>query len=364
MRLSLLVSLTVLQAFFLLVCCGSPAAPVESSTILFTLSTRSVSGMGESADACLITAVSEEDTLQTGFSLTGDIVTFALQDLPPEQTRIEAGVYAGGSLIAAGESVCIPSQGDTTQAWLRVLYDGIHGEFRIAWLWGAASSPEPPVSILFVGNSHTYWNGGLDSLLMGLVTSAHPEADVTFSRSAFGGVTLEFHWGNSQTMGMINGGGWDLVVLQENTNRIIANPHLMYQYVELIANAVRATGGRPGVFMNWAREHNPETYDQIASVCTYAGALIDGVTIPVGSAFELVKAEAPHIDLFGPDGVHASPTGNYLAVCVIYAALWGESPAGIEYVNDPSITPEVRLLLQEAAWQAVQQYGSTDWRHF
>jgi hypothetical protein len=48
----------------------------------------------------------------------------------------------------------------------------------------------------------------------------------------------------------------------------------------------------------------------------------------------------------------------------MYAAVRGESPVGILYCNDPEMTESERLILQEAAWSAVQEDGPPDWRHF
>jgi hypothetical protein len=58
-----------------------------------------------------------------------------------------------------------------------------------------------------------------------------------------------------------------------------------------------------------------------------------------------------------PDGVHSNIHGTYLASCVFYACLFGESPEGIDYTPDPIMTPAERTALQKTAWETVLLYN-------
>ena len=51
---------------------------------------------------------------------------------------------------------------------------------------------------------------------------------------------------------------------------------------------------------------------------------------PVGTAFRLFQKEYPDLSLFTSDNKHPSPVGTYLAACVFFKMLTGESPLGLE----------------------------------
>ena len=54
---------------------------------------------------------------------------------------------------------------------------------------------------------------------------------------------------------------------------------------------------------------------------------------PVGLAWQQVRREHPEIGLWDPDGSHPSRAGTYLAACVLYATLFGESPEGLSFTG-------------------------------
>ena len=55
------------------------------------------------------------------------------------------------------------------------------------------------------------------------------------------------------------------------------------------------------------------------------------------------------------DLVHPSIHGTYLAVNVVYATVFGESPVGLAYVPE-YITEEEAAFLQRIAWETVEEY--------
>ena len=64
----------------------------------------------------------------------------------------------------------------------------------------------PPTRILFIGNSYTSLNDGLDKQLKGLAASAETEC------IARGGYTLENHWTDGYALSKLHEGTWDYVV--------------------------------------------------------------------------------------------------------------------------------------------------------
>jgi len=216
---------------------------------------------------------------------------------------------------------------------------------------------EPPQRILFIGNSYTYTNGGIDYHLQELVLSEYQHAEIFCDDITAGGATLESHYNNANTLQTILDENWDIVVLQEQSTRPIDNPQLFYEYATLLDEVITAGGAETAFFMTWALEYDPEMIEGLAFAYNHIGEQLEVIVVPVGRAFELSLTQDPNLPLHVGDGSHPNVHGTYLAVCTFFAAFWQESPVGIEYVNDDSITHDEREFLQSIAWETIQIYG-------
>ena len=93
----------------------------------------------------------------------------------------------------------------------------------------------------------------------------------------------------------------------------------------------------------------------ITNAYNLIGNQLNAEVCPVGRAWEMTLNQNPQFELYSTDGSHPNIKGTYLTVCMFYACLIGESPEGIEFINDISITDEERIFLQNIAWQTFQQ---------
>jgi hypothetical protein len=357
-------TLAVLLSCLFAAGCDNPADQSASSSLLCVLDTRAVSALGYTADSCLYRAVSGGDTLYLSPPVFSEYTEALLSGVPEGNTELLFALFGSDSVLAEGSVQGWSGADDTTLVDIRVRFESSLDRFLLESSWGGADAPTPPCSILFVGNSYTFANGGLDSIFTGLVLSADPVAELYCETIAFGGYTLQNHYESPFTMGAISRGGWDLVVMQEQSTRPVTDPELMYLYAGLLGQAIRNSGGSPGFFMTWARKNDPPMIVPLSHAYFHAGALTDGMVAPVGLAWERVRVAHPDMELYDADGSHPNLRGTYLAACTMYAAAMGESPVGILYSNDPEMTESERLILQEAAWSAVQDNGPPDWRHF
>lgn len=87
--------------------------------------------------------------------------------------------------------------------------------------WSTAQvAPSPamktPHRILFVGNSFTYYNGGLENHFRQLAESARPPRVVVADRVTKGGATLKILQGLEEVHSKIREGHYDVVVLQDD----------------------------------------------------------------------------------------------------------------------------------------------------
>jgi hypothetical protein len=211
-----------------------------------------------------------------------------------------------------------------------------------------------PLKVLFIGNSHTYYND-LDQVLKKLSASPNSPVKIHTARIVEGGATLENHWNNPKTVAMIKAVKWDMVVLQEQSTRPLNNPKAFFGYAMKFNSVIRKNKSKPVLFMMWAKRDWPKMTEKFMKVFTNLGQKMDAYVAPTGLAFQISLKAHPDIPLHDKDGYHSSPHGTYLAACVFYTSLTGRSPIDLS-ARIKKITPKQARYLQEAAWSAVQEY--------
>jgi hypothetical protein len=78
--------------------------------------------------------------------------------------------------------------------------------------------------------------------------------------------------------------------------------------------------------------------------------------IPIGDAFQEERALPDAFSLNRPHNVHANDAGEYLAGCVLYELIYGESAENNSFVPK-GMPPEQAKLLRQIAHQAVVARG-------
>jgi hypothetical protein len=228
------------------------------------------------------------------------------------------------------------------------------------------AAPPLPSKMLFVGNSFTYYNAGINYHMQKMVESSG--IDIGFAAAAFTipSASLWSLWLTNDTLRSLNPGHlfgdankFDAVVLQERA--VLNEVGLFRKSVQLFTTAIRAQGGRPILFMPWPTGDpgDPDMTTIEREHRTIAKELNIEIA-PVGLAMLEAKTRSD-FNIFVADN-HPSRFGTYLATCVIYAVAFGKSPVGNSYRGEfgglPSIPEEDALYLQELAWQVVQSYQS------
>jgi hypothetical protein len=174
--------------------------------------------------------------------------------------------------------------------------------------------------------------------------------------SARSGYTLAAHLASSKTSRNLYRYDWDWVVAQEQSDGIDED---RYPYARTLDALVALAGSRLMFFMTWRDRGDPlADFDSLRGVVGGTEGYVPiaeelGAPIaPVGWAVrEGVRLNVP-VDFWSRDGHHLSKQGRYLAACVLYAALTGESPVGGwapgKYLEDGSAA-----LLQQLAADTV-----------
>ena len=220
-----------------------------------------------------------------------------------------------------------------------------------------------PARVLFIGNSYTYTND-LPGMVAQLALSIGEELET--SMIAPGGYTFQGHTTYGPTQAAIAEGGWDFVVLQEQSQLPSFPPSQVAQQVlpyaaQLVQQVHAASPCAEAVFlMTWGRENGDA--DNCASyppICTYDGMqqrLRDSYVLmasdndawcaPVGAVWRAYRAAHPGDGLYS-DGSHPNVLGSYIAASTLVSTMLRGSVTGATY-EPPGLLPgqagDVRVL--------------------
>ena len=196
---------------------------------------------------------------------------------------------------------------------------------------------------LFLGNSYTYVNN-LPQLIADVAVSM---GDILiYGSHTIGGYTLEQHFADSNSTNKIKAGGWDYVILQDQSEAPAledysgAGASYLCSLIEEYAPCARAM-----FYMTWGRKNGDTLYCPTwPPVCTYAGmdsllhlrymemASINHAEVsPVGAVWKYIRQNYPSINLYEPDESHPSVSGTYVAACCFYTSLFKKDPTLISY---------------------------------
>jgi len=224
------------------------------------------------------------------------------------------------------------------------------------------ATPEPTAApqykILFVGNSLTFWNSGLQYYIARLADSADLPLIVKAYSVVEPGATLETMWKQTGARGMIEKNNYDVVILQDALPN--TNVEMFHTYAREFIEEIRDAGAEPVLFMTWARKEL--TTEEIAQAYLDIATELDVAVAPVGLAWQRAMEERPELDMYDTDKIHPSIHGSYLTVNVMYATIFGESPVGLSYLplGNPGVTEEEAAFLQRIAWEMAQESPAQD----
>lgn len=190
--------------------------------------------------------------------------------------------------------------------------------------------------ILFVGNSFTfYWN--LPNQVEKMAQQQKIQWDV--SQTTAGGATLRDHWQgnkNLKTKKILSETFYDRIIFQDQSTYPIKFKDTTEFYFSKLKSLLPLQT-KVYLYATWMYPNFPvdgkvsNDSNEIESNLELIGNQHKDVeTIPVGRAFDLFSTLYPEIRLLTDDDKHPSPNGTYLAACVIYATLSGQSAIGLD----------------------------------
>ena len=206
--------------------------------------------------------------------------------------------------------------------------------FAAAFLAAVAlAAPEPAAKapdrlrVLFVGNSFTYVND------LPRIVEAMSHADggpkIEWRMVAFPGFSLEDHWRQGDARRAISESPWDFVVMQQGPSSTDEGREVLTEYAQRFAPSIRKAGAKPAFYGVWPASVRTQDYPGAEESYRQAARMVQGVLLPAAEAWQRAFRLDKSVALYGPDGLHPSPEGSYLAALVIYAGLTGRPVANV-----------------------------------
>ena len=206
------------------------------------------------------------------------------------------------------------------------------------------------MKVLFIGNSFTARNN-VAGLIAQLAESRGKQLQHRLISA--GGASLRMHWNKGDAQKAIQQSRYDYVVLQEQSTLPIKNPLRMHENIRLFDQEIKASGAKTALYLTWARRNVPETQKAITDAYLTIGEELGAAIVPVGIAWQNFIRKHSHPVLHDADKSHPSLGGSYLAACVFFGVLFGESSVGI--ASDlKGLTQAEAELLQKTAWAKVK----------
>jgi hypothetical protein len=191
------------------------------------------------------------------------------------------------------------------------------------------AASKKPLRVLFIGNSYTFFNGGMGTLVQSLAAAVKGGRPLEYVEVTKGGQTLEGHWADGKALAQIRKGGWDFVVLQEHSLRPLQDREKMYTYAKRFDDEIRKVGAKTVFYETWARKNRPEMQSGLDAAYTGIAKEVTALVAPAGLAWQAALKVKPDLSLHIADLSHPTPAGSYLNACVFYETFFGRSPEGL-----------------------------------
>lgn len=244
------------------------------------------------------------------------------------------------------------------------------------------------VKVLFIGNS--YLNTNNIPGMVNLMCIANGDT-LIYDEHTPGGYTLELHSTNATTLAKIKSQQWDIVVLQEQSQKPAFSPGQVatdvYPYAKTLDSLIRDNNScsQTMFYMTWGRKNgDASNCASYPPICTYEGMQAslrtsytqmaqdnNALVAPVGAAWKAMRDSLPSMDLYNGDGSHPNVHGSYLATCVFYASIFHKTPYGTTYISSLSGADAERIqyfaekvtLDSLDKWQQHGDYAYADFSH-
>jgi len=172
--------------------------------------------------------------------------------------------------------------------------------------------------ILFIGNSHTYFND-----MPGMVAARARECgyDCEVTMIAHGGWFLAQHLDEPDVRFNIFYGHYDYVVLQEHSHPF-GPEDVFFDAVRKLNAWIRETGSKPVIYMTWAKKDEEYNQQRMIDAHRQIAEEVGALLAPVGENWWPYMKSWPNLEMYYEDGAHASAAGSDFAAKHIWDTIY------------------------------------------
>ncbi|MDD6615948.1 MAG: SGNH/GDSL hydrolase family protein [Lachnospiraceae bacterium] len=176
------------------------------------------------------------------------------------------------------------------------------------------------IRILFIGNSHTYFND-MPDIVATMFRECQYDCEVTMI--AHGGWFLEQHVNEPDVRFNILFGHYDYVVLQEHAHPF-GPEEKFFTAVRQLNEWIQQAGARTVIYMTWAKKDEEFNQERMTIAHEQIAGEIGALIAPVGKYWWDYMQSWPDIEMYYEDGQHASPHGSEFAAKYIWNAIMSD----------------------------------------
>ena len=236
----------------------------------------------------------------------------------------------GGHMVMTEDSTTIDDKNNTTED-IKDMFDSL--------------SKDKEYSILFIGNSYTYYNDTVPKMFKKIAESVGYKVNVDSVTK--GGYSLEQFADPSDEKGKevderLTSNKYDYVFLQEQSHTPVSNPEKFYSGVRKLVLKIKDSGAEPVFYCTWGRRADNKDIQKfnlidnetmtwnLAAAYRKMGEELKAPVANVGLVFRDLYTSSG-IGLYHEDGSHPSEVGTYVAALTLFSTLFGVSTADVTY---------------------------------
>ncbi len=245
---------------------------------------------------------------------------------------------------------------------------------------GGKDLDDGTTKILFIGNSHTFYNN-LPTTVSRILDDSKLPKPIIVKNITPGGWRFEQHAEDQRTIEMIKSDNWDFVVLQENASYASyvkrRAEELVYPFAENLFDQVIDNNPDTEIilYMTHAYEDGLDDCESNPTGCSYElmqneirrnylhmGKLIESQIAPAGILWKIILSKNESLNLFADDKIHPSREGSQVSAATV-ATIISKERLTAEELDSLLFDQSESILITDIINQALFD-GDPDWKSF
>jgi hypothetical protein len=221
--------------------------------------------------------------------------------------------------------------------------------------------------VLFIGNSYTFYHGGLPKHLKLACAAADEPLNIETEMLVAPSKELKFLFENTDAVEKIRTGNWDLVILQGGYNApILKEKNEQFKdSVRRFTEVIRESGAEPVIWAVWEQKFHKTAWNiwrRIDSITRAIAEELEIPVVPIGTIWAGIRRSGLEgLDMDGEkflyhDGVHPTELAVHMNTLAFYSFLTGRSCVGFNFKdgNKQIKDPAVAAAVQKAVWDVIR----------